>query len=123
MEQQPPTILLVEDDCDIRDVTHALLESLGYAVIEASHPAAALAIVAGAAPIDLIFTDVQMPGMNGFQLADAIRRIRPTIPVVYATGYAGTLAGNDNHPHGPILSKPYRMATLRSVVGQSLKRH
>ncbi len=115
-----PTILLVDDDRDIRDVAHALLESLGYAVIEAPHPAAALDIAAGSAQIDLVFTDVQMPGMNGFQLADAIQRLRPSVPVVYATGYAGRLAESNNHPPGPILSKPYRMATLRHTMERSL---
>jgi CheY-like chemotaxis protein len=120
MEQRPPTILLVDDDRDIRDVAHALLESLGYAVIDAPHPAAALDIAAGSATIDLIFTDVQMPGMNGFQLADAIHRLRPSVPVVYATGHVEALAENDNHPPGPILAKPYRMATLRSTMARSL---
>ncbi|MDB5362743.1 MAG: Hybrid sensor histidine kinase/response regulator [Rhodospirillales bacterium] len=120
MEPRLPTILLVDDDRDIRDVTHALLESLGYAVIEAPHPAAALDIAAGSATIDLIFTDLQMPGMNGFELADAIKRLRPDVPVVYATGYAGALAENDNHPPGQILAKPYRMATLRTAMAQSL---
>jgi CheY-like chemotaxis protein len=120
MEQRLHTILLVDDDRDIRDVTHALLESLGYAVIDAPHPAAALDIVAGSAEIDLVFTDVQMPGMNGFQLANEIHRLRPAVPVVYATGYAGSLAENDNHPPGPILSKPYRMATLRHTMEQTL---
>lgn len=123
MEPQQLTILLVDDDRDIRDVTHALLESLGYAVIEAPHPAAALDIAAGSMPIDLVFTDVQMPGMNGFQLAGAIQQLRPRVPVIYATGYAGTLVGDDKHPIGPILAKPYRMATLRNVVSQSLARH
>jgi len=120
MEQRMPTILLVDDDRDIRDVAHALLESLGYAVIEAPHPAAALDIAAGSAQIDLVFTDVQMPGMNGFQLADAIQRLRPSVPVVYATGYAGTLTETSAHPPGPILAKPYRMAALRTIVEQSL---
>jgi CheY-like chemotaxis protein len=120
MENHLPTILLVDDDRDIRDVAHALLESMGYAVIDAAHPAAALDIAAGSAPIDLVFTDVQMPGMNGFQLADAIHRLRPSVPVVYATGYAGTLAEDDSHPPGPILAKPYRMATLRHAMEQSL---
>jgi CheY-like chemotaxis protein len=120
MEQRLPTILLVDDDRDIRDVTHALLESLGYAVIDAPHPAAALDIVAGATAIDLLFTDVQMPDMNGFQLADAIDRLRPGVPVVYATGFAGGLGERDKHPPGPILSKPYRMATLRTAVERTL---
>lgn len=122
MEQRLPTILLVDDDRDIREVAHALLESLGYAVIDAPHPAAALNIAAGPTKIDLIFTDVQMPGMNGFQLADAFHRLRPSVPVVYATGYAGALAENDNHTPGPILTKPYRMATLRSTMERSLAR-
>ena len=120
MEQRLPTILLVDDDRDIRDVAHALLECLGYTVIDAAHPAAALDIAAGSATIDLVFTDVQMPGMNGFQLADAIHRLRPRVPVVYATGYAGALTETNSHPPGPILAKPYRMAALRNVVEQSL---
>jgi CheY-like chemotaxis protein len=120
MEQRLPTILLVDDDRDIRDMTHALLESLGYIVIDASHPAAALDIAAGPATIDLVFTDVQMPDMNGFQLANAIDRLRPGVPVVYATGFAGTLAEHNNHPAGPILAKPYRMAALRTAVEQTL---
>jgi CheY-like chemotaxis protein len=122
MKPRSLTILLVDDDRDIRDVAHALLESLGYAVIEAPHPAAALDIAAGSAPIDLVFTDLQMPGMNGFQLANAIRRLRPSLPVVYATGHAGALADNDNHPPGPILAKPYRMATLRTAMRELLAR-
>jgi len=120
MEQHSPTILLVDDDRDIREIAHALLESLGYAVIDAPHPAAALDIAAGPAPIDLIFTDLQMPGMNGFQLADAIQRLRPHLPVVYATGHPSVIAKNDTRPPGPILAKPYRMAALRRAVRQSL---
>jgi CheY-like chemotaxis protein len=122
MEQRLPTILLVDDDRDIRDVAHALLESLGYAVIEASRPSIALDIAAGPSQIDLIFTDVQMPEMDGFQLADAIHAMRPSVPVVYATGHAATLADNDNRPDGPILAKPYRMAALSNAVRQSLTR-
>ena len=120
MERDSLTILLVDDDGDIRDVAHALLESLGYAVIDAPHPAAALDIAASSAPIDLVFTDLQMPGMNGFQLAKAIQRLRPHLPVLYATGHVGALADNDDPPPGPILTKPYRMATLRTAVLESL---
>jgi CheY-like chemotaxis protein len=122
MEQQIPTILLVDDDRDIRDVTRALLESLGYAVIDVPHPAAALDIAASPAPIDLVFTDVQMPGMNGFELARAITRLRPEVPIVYATGHGGGIAGNDNRPPGPILAKPYRLAALHSAVDGTLSR-
>ena len=120
MEQRNPTILLVDDDADIRNVTRALLESLGYSVIDAPHPAAALEIVSGPAQIDLVFTDIQMPDMSGFELAGRIASLRPGLPVVYATGFTGVFAENDNHPPGPIVAKPYRMATLRSVVDSSL---
>jgi len=120
MDARLPTILLVDDDRDIRDVTHALLESLGYAVIVAPHPATALDIAAGPVEIDLVLTDVQMPDMNGFQLAGAIHELRPSVPVVYATGYAGAAAENDNHPPGPILAKPYRLAALQAAVERSL---
>ena len=112
------TILLVDDDHDIRDVTRALLESLGYAVIDAPHPAAALDIAAGTTPIDLILTDVQLPGMTGFELAGAIQDLRPSVPFVYATG--GARAASADRPPGPILAKPYRIATLRSIVERSL---
>jgi PAS domain S-box-containing protein len=95
VERPPPlaagageTVLLVEDDGDVRDFSTAALSHLGYRVLEAADPAAALALLAQHPETALLFTDVGLPGRSGRQLADEARRRVPGLKILYTTGYA-----------------------------------
>ena len=82
------TILMVEDDADLRELQSMLLHDLGYDYIVSHDAPAAIAVLESPRRIDLLLTDVGLPGMNGRQLAEIARTIRPGIPVVFLTGYA-----------------------------------
>lgn len=104
------TILLVEDDAGVRAVTAAMLKELQFTVIEADNGSQALDIVAREAGIDLLFTDIVMPGMNGFELGRLARERRPKLPVLYATGYTASYTAPEKG--ADVLTKPYREADL-----------
>jgi signal transduction histidine kinase/CheY-like chemotaxis protein len=100
------TILLVDDDRAVRDVTAAMLRDLGYAVLEAGSGGAALDIVEHEGQIDLVVMDFAMPGMNGAEVARRTQARRPNLPVLFVTGFAdrAALAGvEEDH----ILGKPF----------------
>jgi PAS domain S-box-containing protein len=104
------TILLVEDDAGVRAVTAAMLKELQFTVIEADNGSRALDIVDREPEIDLLFTDIVMPGMNGFELGRLARERRPQLPVLYATGYAASYTAPEKG--ADVLAKPYREADL-----------
>lgn len=104
------TILLVEDDAGVRAVTAAMLKELQFTVIEADNASHALDIVDREPDIDLLFTDIVMPGMNGFELGRLARERRPHLPVLYATGYAASYSVPEKG--ADVLAKPYREADL-----------
>ena len=104
------TILLVEDDAGVRAVTAAMLKELHFTVIEADNGTHALDIVDSKPEIDLLFTDIVMPGMNGFELGRRARERRPQLPVLYATGYAASYTAPEKG--ADVLAKPYREADL-----------
>lgn len=109
------TILLVEDDAGVRAVTAAMLKELQFNVIEADNGACALDIVERESDIDLLFTDIVMPGgMNGFELGRLARERRPQLPVLYATGYSASYAAPEQG--ADMLAKPYREADLRTKL-------
>jgi CheY-like chemotaxis protein len=113
------TILVVEDEDMVRHAIRRLLKKLGYQVLEASDGVAALALIEqGTSPIDLVLTDVQMPGMGGAQLAALLAGRRPRIPVLFMTGYAGedTLRPDDEHERRRWLLKPFSSAELATAV-------
>ena len=117
------TILLVEDDALVRQQVVAQLESLGYRTITAAHGPAALALLDQDVAFDVLFTDVVMPGgMNGRELADAITRRRPGMPVLYTSGYAEAAMMHDGRldPGVALLNKPYRQADLARSMRQVL---
>jgi len=110
-----PRILVVEDEWLVSDVLARELEDAGYEVIEVERADAALEILAGPVPIDLLFTDIRLPGaLDGWDLAEEARRLRPDLPVIYATGY--TTAEPRRVPGGVFFTKPYRAAAVIEAV-------
>ncbi|HEY5807107.1 MAG TPA: response regulator [Povalibacter sp.] len=114
-------VLLVEDDAGVRAVTAALLRDRQFAVIEADSAVRALEIIDREPGIDLLFTDVVMPGgMNGFELGRLARERRADLPVLYATGYAASFSASEQH--ADVLAKPYRerdlLGKLRTLLPQ-----
>jgi CheY-like chemotaxis protein len=81
------TVLLVEDDDDNRDLMTEVLVGSGYAVVSAATGAEGLRLLAEQ-PVDVVVTDVGMPGVGGLEVARAAKRIAPTVPVVIVTGYS-----------------------------------
>ncbi|MBW5413191.1 response regulator [Pseudomonas sp. MAG002Y] len=113
------TILLVDDDSAVREVTSTLLQELGYSVIEAQNGFAALAVIERTAKIDLLLADFAMPGMNGAELARTLRQRQPDLPVVFITGYAEL--GELDEQEYFIVPKPFRENDLANKVHSALK--
>jgi len=116
------TILLVEDDPRLRRVASRRLRSLGYQVIEADNGANALTLLAAHPEIAMIFTDFVMPGgMNGDELADAALAAKPTVKILFTSGYAEPTAARRKLRTGAWLKKPYTAIELakkiRDVLG------
>lgn len=120
------TILVVEDDTEVRATVIRQLSDLGYRVVEAEKAQAALALLKNpAVTIDLLFTDLVMPGgMNGHELARAALAERPALKILYTSGYPGsTLRGDDRLKEGEhFLSKPYRRQALARKLDEIFDR-
>ncbi|MPZ12384.1 MAG: response regulator, partial [Kiloniellaceae bacterium] len=113
------TILVVEDDADVRQLAVTQLKSLGYRVLEASDGTSALALLRDDESIDLLFTDVVMPGgMTGRQLAEESHRLRPEMKVLFTSGYTqNSIVHQGKLDHGVhLLSKPYRRDGLARKI-------
>ncbi len=119
------TVLLVEDEIAIRTLISEVLTEAGYHVIEAAEGSAAVERLRSLEPIDVLVTDVGLTGgLNGRQVADAGRQYRPTLPVLFVTGYAATAAvGAGQLDDGmEVLTKPFLAAELKLRVLQLLTR-
>ncbi|WP_208280234.1 response regulator [Massilia oculi] len=119
------TILVVEDEADVRSSTCGILSVLGYEVLEAGSAAEAAEIIEGGRHIDLVFTDVIMPGpVSSLQLGEIVRRHLPECQVLYTSGYAeGVLAHEgklDSSVH--LLQKPYHPDALSARIRHLLRR-
>ncbi|QNA90330.1 response regulator [Massilia sp. Dwa41.01b] len=112
-----PRILVVEDNEDVRELAESVLGGAGYAVMAVPSGEQALALLTEGKEVDLIFTDVMMPGgMNGLQLADQVRARRPDTPILITTGYMDELPAVSRTQPFDILTKPYHQEELLSRV-------
>ena len=113
------TVLVVDDEPTVRMLIADVLDSLGYASIEAHDGASGLKVIESAARIDLLVTDVGLPGgLNGRQVADAARVARPGLKVLFITGYAENAVLSHGHlaPGMHVLTKPFEIDTLANRI-------
>ncbi|MFV1601567.1 MULTISPECIES: transporter substrate-binding domain-containing protein [unclassified Phaeobacter] len=117
------TILLAEDEPELLSMMSGVLEELGYQVLATSSAQQALDLAGREASIDLLLTDVVMPGsISGFELARCIRALRPGVPVVYTSGYIGFTAAEMGPVEAPLLQKPSHPHDLAATVAAALGR-
>ena len=113
-------ILLVEDDTEVAALTRELLAALGFAVIHVASAEAALGALANSRQINLVLSDIMMPGgVSGLQLAREIRRRRPEISIVLTTGYVEAVAGMEDGEFR-LLLKPFSLEALAGALGVEL---
>ncbi|MDO9426834.1 MAG: PAS domain-containing protein [Methylobacterium sp.] len=117
--EQGQTVLIVDDEPTVRMLVTEVLEDLGYTAIEAADGPAGLKVLRSNVRIDLLVTDVGLPGgMNGRQVADAARVSRPGLKVLFITGYAENAVVGNGHldPGMAVLTKPFVMEALASRI-------
>ena len=117
------TVLLVEDDSSVRLLIGEVLRDLGYACIEASDGQSAMPILVSDTRLDLMITDVGLPGLNGRQLAEIARQHRPGLKILFVTGYAEHATGREGflEPGMAMVTKPFALDALalriRDIIG------
>jgi CheY-like chemotaxis protein len=117
--QDPVTVLVVDDDEDVRAVTAAALENCGFTVLEASSATQALRLLDEPRPIDVVVTDVVMPGASGFHVVRGAEQRRPGIKVLVTSAYSAGLV-DSQLPPDRFLSKPFRVRELQHKVSDLL---
>lgn len=117
-------VLVVEDNDLVRMLTTEVLEEIGYQVLQAEDAEEALPILQGDTAIDLLLTDVGLPGMNGEELAAAAREARPELPILFATGFAEIvhIDGSELATRMSMIAKPFSIDALRDKVNGMLGR-
>ncbi|MEN2394220.1 response regulator [Pseudomonas halotolerans] len=121
--QDGETVLIVEDDPAVRVLVSAVLSELGYAFVEAADADGAVPILQSSQRIDLLISDVGLPGMNGRQLAEIGRQIRPDLRVLFITGYAehAAVRGGFLDPGMQMITKPFTFDLLTAKVREMIK--
>ena len=114
MDLRRPTVLIVEDEELVREIAVIEFEDAGFGVLEAGDGAAAFAMLAAPHEIDLLFTDIRLPGtIDGWCIAERARELRPAIPVFYATGFSDAPRLVDG---GRFFRKPYLPTAIISAA-------
>jgi signal transduction histidine kinase len=117
------TVLIVEDDPAVRVLVSDVLSELGYAFVEAGDADSAMPIIESSQRIDLLISDVGLPGMNGRQLAEIGRQVRPDLKVLFITGYAehAAVRGGFLDPGMQMITKPFTFDLLTATVREMIK--
>ena len=116
------TVLLVEDETQVRELAAERLRELGCSVLEAADGSAALRRLRANSRVDLLVTDVGLPGgLNGRQVADAARERRPGLPLLFITGYAGDILEGQPAPGMAVIGKPFTLDALAVQVWAMLE--
>ena len=111
----PPTVLVVDDDADVREVAAGMLEELGYVVVQAGSGAEALAILMDRSDLDVMVTDIRMPGMTGLELLDRATCLRSDLKVILISGYFQPQLLTRR-----FLQKPFRTRELDAAIRAEL---
>jgi PAS domain S-box-containing protein len=120
--QAEGTILVVEDNPEVADISATLLQQIGYRVLRAGNAIEALERIEGGERIDLVFSDIVMPsGMNGIHLAQELNERYPTIRVLLTTGYSDVAAAGETR--FPILRKPFELPALEQAIREVMAGH
>lgn len=114
-------ILIVEDEPMLLSMVKDVIERIGYKALTATSGKEALGLIEGGTDIDLLFTDVVMPGgVGGFELARRARELRPSLPVIYASGYTGYTVSEMGEVQAALLQKPTPRNVLAETIAESL---
>ncbi len=116
------TVLIIEDDGSVRQLVVEVLEELGYVALEAADGEQALPILQSGARVDLLISDVGLPGINGRQIAEIARQTRPKLRVLFITGYAAMAASRADFlaPGMEFITKPFEMDNLAAKIQDML---
>jgi PAS domain S-box-containing protein len=118
------TVLVVEDEFVVRELIVEVLKELGYSTLEADDGPAALKILDSKQRIDLLISDIGLPGLNGRQIVDSARETRPTLKVLFMTGYAenAAIAAGFLEPGMSMITKPFAMEALATRIREMLEK-
>ena len=116
-------VLVIEDEAAVRDLVVDVLEELGYRAIEATDGPSGLAILQSKAQLDLLITDIGLPGLNGRQVVDAARHHRPDLRVLFMTGYAenAAIANGFLEPGMEMITKPFAVESIATRIRDMLR--
>ncbi len=116
------TILLVDDEPDLLKTLADILEGAGYAVIPKTDAESALGVLLNRVSVDLVITDLRLPGMGGYELAGVLRKALPTVPVIMLTAYGTVKSYVESRSMGVFeyINKPVQAKELRWIVKKAL---
>ncbi|MDA8099015.1 MAG: response regulator [Nitrospiraceae bacterium] len=115
-------VLIVDDEPDVLEILEQILAASGYQIIPRPDAESALEVIKGGEPVDIVITDNMLPGMKGAELADAVRRLAPSLPVIMLTAHGSVGSYIDSRSRGVFeyVTKPVQAKELRHIVKAAL---